>query len=235
MSKQKKKTDLQFKRNYYKRIDQIKSEYPRFRPIKETSINIQRLKNRFGGDLPNIRGRKYKYPSSTDEDAWKFLYANCLNYKKYTRICIYYSKKPYDRDYLCEYLLYHATKKQIKRRAIRNSHRRRLGLKVNDPRQVHHEDQTDLKFSKAVILTPCEHKKLHGHKCHAKDAKGLKRLKRNTPAQVTKKATTKPKKTIKPKTKRTIKPKPKPKRTVKQKTKTRAKKKSKKKIWPYVY
>lgn len=42
------------------------------------------------------------------------------------------------RDYDKEYAEYHSKPEQIKRRSQRNKARRKAGLKVGDPREVHH-------------------------------------------------------------------------------------------------
>ena len=42
------------------------------------------------------------------------------------------------RDYEREYKMYHAKPEQKKRRALRNAARRKLGLKVGDPREADH-------------------------------------------------------------------------------------------------
>ena len=42
------------------------------------------------------------------------------------------------RDYKREYAMFHGKPKQIKLRSMRNQARRKLGLKVGDPREVDH-------------------------------------------------------------------------------------------------
>lgn len=49
------------------------------------------------------------------------------------------SKKLRIRDYKKEYNTYHAKPEQKKRRALRNSARREMGLKKGDPREVDHK------------------------------------------------------------------------------------------------
>lgn len=48
-------------------------------------------------------------------------------------------KKLRIRDYKKEYNTYHAKPEQKKRRALRNSARREMGLKKGDPREVDHK------------------------------------------------------------------------------------------------
>lgn len=43
------------------------------------------------------------------------------------------------RDYKKEYRDYHSRPEQKKRRAMRNAARRKMGLKVGDPREVDHK------------------------------------------------------------------------------------------------
>lgn len=44
-----------------------------------------------------------------------------------------------ERDYKKEYRDYHGKPEQKKRRVMRNSARRKMGLKVGDPREVDHK------------------------------------------------------------------------------------------------
>lgn len=43
------------------------------------------------------------------------------------------------RDYKKEYAEYHSKPEQIKKRSMRNKARRKMGLKVGDPREVDHK------------------------------------------------------------------------------------------------
>lgn len=43
------------------------------------------------------------------------------------------------RDYKAEYKYYHSKPSQIKKRSERNQARRKMGLKVGDPREVDHK------------------------------------------------------------------------------------------------
>jgi len=43
------------------------------------------------------------------------------------------------RDYKKEYRDYHGKPKQIKNRSLRNSARKKLGLKIGDPREADHK------------------------------------------------------------------------------------------------
>lgn len=49
------------------------------------------------------------------------------------------AKKKRDRDYRREYDTYHAKPEQRKNRSTRNKARRKLGLRVGDPREVDHK------------------------------------------------------------------------------------------------
>lgn len=51
-----------------------------------------------------------------------------------------------------------------KQKTARVQHRKKLGLKVGDTRQVHHTDK-HMSLKGAKVLTFCEHKKRHGQKC----------------------------------------------------------------------
>ena len=45
----------------------------------------------------------------------------------------------YDRDYKREYRTYHGNPSQIRKRALRNAARRKLGLPKGDPREADHK------------------------------------------------------------------------------------------------
>ena len=54
----------------------------------------------------------------------------------YIKKVIFMTKK---RDYKKEYAQYHSKPEQIKNRAARNDARKKMGLKVGDPREVDHK------------------------------------------------------------------------------------------------
>jgi hypothetical protein len=144
-------------------------------------MDVNKSKGYYGGDFPVVKGAKHVYPESTDTDAWMHLVAESLTYRRLVRYCLRTGRpSPVDcKRSQFEYVLYHSRPAEKSRRSTRNRHRSQLGLKVGDPRHVHHTDRRNLSISKAVVLTPCEHRRAHGLKCHTKDKpvpKGAKRF-----------------------------------------------------------
>lgn len=170
-----------FKRRYTAKCARLAKEYPRFVPVKRSSLRVGTAKSYYGGCFPKVNGAKHKYPAPTDCDAWMYLIAEALTYRRLVRYCAQHRfQAPVDpHRSQFEYVLYHGRPSEKKRRATRNMHRQKLGLAVGDPRHVHHTDRTNLTLSKAVVLTPCQHRMIHGQVCHTKDPpipKGAKRF-----------------------------------------------------------
>jgi len=67
------------------------------------------------------------------------------------------ARKKSKRTYREEYIRYHSSKAAIKRRSLRNQARRKMGLKVGDPREVDHIKP--LSKMSAKQLKNCNNKK----------------------------------------------------------------------------
>ncbi|CAK9063240.1 Uncharacterized protein SCF082_LOCUS32788 [Durusdinium trenchii] len=156
-----------FRQRYERRKRAVPRRYPGLRAVPKSKLSAKEAKGYFGGET----------------QGWMFLVAEALTFRRVKQHCLDRGKQPPRNPYRCQFecVLYHARPEEKKRRAMRNSHRARLGLKVGDPRHVHHMERRTLDIRKAVVLTPCEHRKSHGLKCHAEDRavpRGAKKFKR---------------------------------------------------------
>jgi hypothetical protein len=137
----------------------------RHRKILPHEVNIELFKARFNGKLPDIKGTKYKYPPSHDEEKWRCLLAKAYTHKRYELFCVKAGRKA-KRNYKFEYILYHARPDQRQRRSKRNQDRKTMVLngKVTRGRkqEVHHMDSVNLK--KPVVLTVKQHDQIHSKK-----------------------------------------------------------------------
>nr|BDC16833.1 hypothetical protein [Sicyoidochytrium minutum DNA virus] len=160
-----------YKKRYLTKVRELRKQYPYFHPVPKSSVTVKKAKSYFGGTFPKVNGKVHKYPRPDDEEAWVWLIVEALTYKKLQWYIMRYRlpKKKEPRRSQYEYVLYHGRPDQIKRRAKRNKDRRALGLTVGDPRHVHHMKQDDLDIKHTVLLTQCEHKRLHGGRCLTED------------------------------------------------------------------
>lgn len=145
------------------------SRYPSTIIIKADTCDLAPLKKRYGGGLPEINGRKHKYPSKTDEKGWKVIYAQALTFRNKERYCAQTGCEPpvvsKARRSKYEYLLYHGGNKDKKARSERNKARKEAGLKKGDSRVVHHTDPDNIHGSRTIKLTHCQHHAVHGRSC----------------------------------------------------------------------
>ena len=173
------KGECKFKTQYKKKCEKIKKKYPGFKVMYKSNMNKSKCKSLYNGKFPDIKGSKFKYPKQSNCEAWMYLITEALMYRNLYKYCMKndlpLEKDPNKSQY--EYILYHGRPTQIKRRTTRNKHRKLSGLKVGDPRHVHHMDRKNLDYGKTVILTPCEHKRAHGLSCNIKDGKDVKPIK----------------------------------------------------------
>jgi hypothetical protein len=130
---------------------------------KACDLDVKKAKSYYGGCFPSIKGKKYRYPKPEDETAWVLLITNALNYQDKKKHSLRNGYIPKNHPKF-EYILYHCRPDKIKDRTQRNKDRKKV-LKKGDDRVVHHYNPSDLKKSKTVILTHCEHQKMHGKTC----------------------------------------------------------------------
>jgi hypothetical protein len=131
-----------------------------------------------GNCFPVIKGKKYRYPKPSEKEAWTKL----INKARLEHAKVQYAVRsgkvpkyhPQRRKF--EYILHHKHPDSMKKRAIRNKHRSLHGLQVGDDRHVHHNNQKTMALSSTVVLTPCEHKKMHGQKCKKSKTKAVRIL-----------------------------------------------------------
>ena len=139
--------------------------YPPWVNIKPTDKLLARFKKIHGGSIPDISGRKHKYPIKSNEKAWCKLYANALTYRNKSKYCL---RKGYEQPnskykYKYEYLIYHGRPDQKDKRGIRNKDRKENGLVKGDKLVVHHWNQDNM--TGIEIMTHCEHQRAHGRTC----------------------------------------------------------------------
>ena len=136
----------------------------------EINVSSKRAREICGGSFPVVNGRKYKYPAPSNVKAWTALVNSALRMKQRDNAALKAKKSVPQcanrRKY--EYVLYHCNPHSKWKRTTRNKHRKAHGLKVGDPRVVHHHDQGSMDLKKTVVLTPCEHQQEHGRKCRPK-------------------------------------------------------------------
>lgn len=176
------------------------------------ALTPAQAKARMGGSFPVVKGSRYRYPAPSNTEAWTRLVNNALKQRQKDMYALSCGKPlpvcPCRRKY--EYILWHVSPRSKWKRTIRGKHRAMHGLKVGDPRVVHHKNQETMAFDQTVVQTHCEHHKEHGRICTTvRKQKGLPLIpKRKAPASPKlkkKKATPK----TKPKPKSKAKPKPK--------------------------
>lgn len=144
-------------------------------PVKKVGVAIRitkplttaQAKRRMGGSFPDIKGNRFRYPKPTNEAAWTTLVNKAVAQREKDMAAVKSGReKPrcaMRAKY--EYILFHCGPRTRQKRAIRNKHRKMHGLEKGDPRVVHHHDQKTMSFAKTVVMTPCQHKKIHGGAC----------------------------------------------------------------------
>lgn len=214
------------------------TKYPSWVFVSADTADLDFLRNRYGGVLPDIKGRKRKYPDQSDTEGWRRLLARALTFENKVRYCLSKGLKPPDEKEKSKfmYLLHHGYPEEKKKRAKRNRDRRLHGLKKGDALVVHHTDKENMTSKSTVVLTHCQHQEEHGRECSkAEKKKEREALKEAERAEaITQKTLTNLSKKVE-KTGRTscaskAKPKPKPTTTAKtreNKTKTKTKSKPK--------
>lgn len=157
------------------------TKYPAGTTVKPADCDLSKLKAAYGGKLPDIKGRKCKYPPPTNEEAWRKLYAAALTYKNKERHCRLYGlpspKEPCKSKY--EYILYHGRPDKKKDRAKRNRDRKLNGLKKGDKQVVHHHNPKNLQTNDTVKLSFCDHQRMHGKVCKKEKKSNPKSTKKN--------------------------------------------------------
>lgn len=158
-------------------VTKTKKPKPKPKPKKATTrkpskpqlatLTTTQAKRKMGGSFPNLNGRKHKYPHYSNDKAWTLLVTRAIRMKERDKtaldagrvvpVCKLRSKY--------QYLLYHCGSHAKWKRATRNNHRKRMGLRKGDPRVVHHEDQRTMSFASAKIMNECQHKRAHGAEC----------------------------------------------------------------------
>jgi hypothetical protein len=120
----------------------------------------------YGGSFPAVNGRAHTYPDPNDEVAWMKLVRATVAHDK--RRVLAASQGRYVQpcqDKRVAYLLFHASPVEIKRRGLRNLHRKQHGLAKGDKRHVHHRDPRTMSFAKTVVVDACAHQREHGKQC----------------------------------------------------------------------
>lgn len=144
--------------------------------VKVENCKLESLIELYDGSLPQINGRKYRYPKPDEPEKWRKLYAAALTYQNKMRYCRINGFEPpkcaYERKY--QYLLFHGPPSKIKDRHQRNLDRRLRGLKKGDSEIVHHFDAQDMTTAKSVKLTKCQHARMHGKLCERDKKNGTK-------------------------------------------------------------
>lgn len=150
--------------------------YPAHLTVKPDKCDLNRLIKLYNGSLPEINGRKYRYPKPDEPEKWRKLYAEALTYLNRSRYCRLngYEQPKCKSVRKYQYLLFHGPPKQVENRAKRNRDRRLNGLKKGDERIVHHFDAKDMTTAKSVKLTKCQHARMHGKLCERDKKNGTK-------------------------------------------------------------
>lgn len=141
---------------------------PAFAPFKPlTTAQAKAVCGDGRGSFPSVNGKNFKYPAATNEAAWTRLVNQARLHAHKCRLA-YRNGKPEPRckpKRKYEYVLYGCSPRSKQKRAIRNKHRAMHGLRVGDTRVVHHDNQTTMSFASTKVLTPCQHKAVHGKRC----------------------------------------------------------------------
>ena len=152
--------------------------YPSGVVVTAATCDLRPLIVAYNGTLPDIKSKTKKYPSPTDTEGWKVLYADALTYRNKGRYCSQNGFAPpacpkaLKSKY--EYLLYHGRPDQVLARSKRNADRKKHGLKKGDKRQLHHTNPDDIHNSDVIKLTHCEHQAVHGKTCKKEKTKKKK-------------------------------------------------------------
>lgn len=137
------------------------------RKVPKGPVTTAQAKRLLGGSFPRVKGKKYRYPSPSNEKAWTRLVNAALAYHQKRLKALADGKDPPTSPHLYKfrYILFNVQPDEKKKRSKRSSHRRKLGLKVGDKRVVHHRDPKTLSLESAEIQSHCQHKRSHGAKC----------------------------------------------------------------------
>ncbi|GBG35037.1 Hypothetical Protein FCC1311_112602 [Hondaea fermentalgiana] len=111
--------------------------------VEPKDVDLEAFKQKHGGQLPNIKGKKHTYPSQTDENGWRQAVAAAHIFRNKARYCRLngFCMRPADEKERSksEFLLFHAQPNQRKDRAARHRDRHLHGLKKGDKRVRFHE------------------------------------------------------------------------------------------------
>jgi hypothetical protein len=139
----------------------------RQRPTRPRPLSMAGARAYYGGQFPDVHGRRYRYPRPDEARAWTALLNRARLARYREELALFEGRRP-PRDPLRskhEYVLYHCRKRDRWQRAVRNRHRAMHGLKRGDPRVVHHLDPRSMAFEKTVVLDHCQHQRVHGKHC----------------------------------------------------------------------
>lgn len=150
----------------------------RKKPVKPKAFTQASALKRFGGKWPTVtktKSSKFTYP--TTAKGWTSLLNQALFFFYRERLAVYEGRKPRKNRLRDKYMyaLYHIRPYHKKRRVIRGQHRNQYGLKVGDPRQVHHKNQKTMAFEDTELVTHCQHQRAHGKVCKKEKPKGKKK------------------------------------------------------------
>lgn len=123
----------------------------------------------YGGTFPAIKSRTKgrTYPSPDDEKAWMRLIADALNHRNEQTFAYKNGLPTPKANTQYAYVLFHCQPVQVKRRTIRNKHRREIKQESNKSlkgKHVHHKDSKRMTKSSTVVLDARKHLKAHGKK-----------------------------------------------------------------------
>ena len=137
--------------------------------VYPSKLSKNKYKKIYGGKFPEIKSRTKdrSYPSPDDEKAWMRLIADALNHRNEQTFAYNNGLPPPQANTQYAYVLYHCRPVQIKRRAIRNKHRKEIKEATNKSlkgKHVHHKDSKRMTKKSTVVLDGKEHLKAHGLK-----------------------------------------------------------------------
>lgn len=160
-------------------------------PKRPVSLeDIKEAKSFHGGSFPKVNGRVHQYPEPHEEVQWVILIRRAKNWKSDCLDCFHREKGgeyiPPDMDprndpkrSMYRYALEEGTPGNKHKRNLRTKDRYHLMknkvLKKGDKLELHHHDQDSMDPNKVVILSRCEHLKMHGKTCTEPFSKEAKR------------------------------------------------------------
>lgn len=151
------------------------------KPLRPPRLTERQTRLFFGGNsFPTVtatgKGTRFRYPAPSNAAGWTRLLNAAVQWRFRELLAVHQGRQPRPNalENKYKYVLYEIHPGSRRKRAIRGNHRRMHGLAVGDPRHVHHRDQRTMAFSRTVVLTPCQHKQIHGQRC-VKEGQGRKK------------------------------------------------------------